>query len=208
MYYKTIRMTSESELVEKKSRFICILSPITDVNQVEAILANIRQQYPAARHYCYAYVIRNEGSGHERYSDDGEPNSTAGIPMLNVLKQQALVNVIAVVVRYFGGTLLGTGGLVRAYSGAVIQTLDQAEIITMEYSWKLRITMEYSFYGIFQNKCLGFFNEIITVDFTDQVIIEAWIGEGQLSSLLTVLDDITARTAVVMYLQQDFVARK
>jgi len=208
MYYKTIRTTSESELVEKKSRFICILSPITDVNEVEAMLANIRQQYPAARHYCYAYVIRNEGSGLERYSDDGEPNSTAGIPMLNVLKQQALVNVIAVVVRYFGGTLLGTGGLVRAYSGAVIQTLDQAEIITMEYSWRLKITMEYSFYGIFQNKCLGFFNEIIAVDFTDLVIVEAWIGEEQTCCLANLLDDITARTAIIEYLEQDFVPHK
>ncbi len=140
MLYKTIKKPIESELIEKKSRFICILNPSSDTNEVEQILASIRKQYPGARHYCYAYRIKSDGSIIEKYSDDGEPNSTAGVPMLNVLKQQEMENVLAVVVRYFGGTLLGTGGLVRAYSGAVIQSLDLAEIISMEYSWQLRMT--------------------------------------------------------------------
>lgn len=205
MLYKTIKETIESELIEKKSRFICILNPITETNEAAEILAAVRKQYPGARHYCYAYRIRNGGSIIEKYSDDGEPNSTAGVPMLNVLKQQAIENVLAVVVRYFGGTLLGTGGLVRAYTGAVLQSLDLAGIMTMEYAWQLRMTMDYSYYGNFQNKCLAHFIQIVNTDFADQVMIDAWIAVEQLDQLLKLLDDITARTATVEYLQQDFI---
>ncbi len=205
MLYKAIKSTIESELIAKKSRFICILNPISDTNEIEEILANIRKKYPGARHYCYAYRIRSDGSISEKYSDDGEPNSTAGVPMLNVLKQQEIENVLAVVVRYFGGTLLGTGGLVRAYSGSVIQSLDQSEIIAMEYSRLLRIKMDYSYYGNFQNKCLTHFNQIVDTSFADQVIIDAWIAEEKLGKLIKLLDDITTRTATVEYLQQDFV---
>ena len=205
MLYKTIKNTMESELIAKKSRFICILNPISDTNEADAILANIRRQYPGARHYCYAYRIRNNGSIIEKYSDDGEPNSTAGVPMLNVLKQQDIENVLAVVVRYFGGTLLGTGGLVRAYSGAVLQSLAQGEIITLEYSRLLRITMDYSYYGNFLNKCRTHFNQIADTSFADQVIIDAWIAVEKLGQLVNLLDDIAARTATVEYLQQDFV---
>ena len=181
-----------------------MLSPVTDTNQVEKVIANVRKQYPGANHYCYAYRIRNDGYVIDKYSDDGEPNSTAGVPMLNVLKRQEIVNILAVVVRYFGGTLLGTGGLVRAYSGAVIQSLDQAEIITMEYSWQLRITVAYCYYGNFKNKCLPLFKQIVNTNFADRVIIEAWIAVDKLSRLLKMLDGITNRTANVEYLQQDF----
>ncbi|NLC06696.1 MAG: YigZ family protein [Syntrophomonadaceae bacterium] len=204
MLYKTIKTNIVTEIIEKKSRFICMLNPVTDTNQVEKVIANVRKQYPGANHYCYAYRIRNDGNVIEKYSDDGEPNGTAGVPMLNVLKRQDIVNILAVVVRYFGGTLLGTGGLVRAYSGAVIQSLDQAEIITMEYSWQLRITVDYCYYGNFQNKCLPLLKQIVNTNFADRVIIEAWIAVDKLSRLLKVLDDITTRTAHVEYLQQDF----
>jgi uncharacterized YigZ family protein len=182
-----------------------MLNPITDTNQAEKVITNVRKLYPGANHYCYAYRIRNAGNVIEKYSDDGEPNSTAGVPMLNVLKRQEIVNILAVVVRYFGGTLLGTGGLVRAYSGAVIQSLDQAEIITMEYSWQLRITVDYCYYGNFQNKCLPLFKQIVNTNFADRVIIEAWIAVDKLSRLLKLLDGITTRTANVEYLQQDFI---
>jgi uncharacterized YigZ family protein len=208
MLYKTIKKSIEAELIEKKSRFICILNPISDTNEAAEILSNIRQQYPGARHYCIAYRIRNDGSIIEKYSDDGEPNSTAGVPMLNVLKQQEIENVLAVVVRYFGGTLLGTGGLVRAYSGAVIQSLNLAEIIIMEYSWQLRISLDYSYYGNFQNKCLILFNQIVNTNFADHVIIDTWIAVEKLDMLLKMLDDITARTVTVEYLQRDFVPQK
>lgn len=208
MIYKTIGTSATAELIEKKSRFICILAPVCDPEAVEDLLAAVRRQYPGARHYCFAFRIRTAGTIMEKYSDDGEPNSTAGVPMLNVLQKQELENVLAVVVRYFGGTLLGTGGLVRAYSGAVIQSLDQAEIITMEYAVRLAVTLDYSYYGNFQNKYQQHFNRITDVQFADQIRIEGWIAEEKPARLGSLLDDISARTAVVEYLEHGFVPRK
>lgn len=206
MFYKSIEIMIESELTEKKSRFICVLSPAVNMEEAEAILANVRRRYPAATHYCYAWRIRSEGMVMEKYSDDGEPSSTAGIPMLNVLKMQEIENVIAVVVRYFGGTLLGTGGLVRAYSHAVIQTLEQAGPIIMEYSRHLRITLDYNYYSNFQNKCLGYLIKLNNAEFADQVTIDCWVTETQLEALINTLDKITDRTAVLENVEQDFVA--
>ena len=206
MFYKSIRNTADSEFIEKKSRFICVLSPVSNTDEAETMLANIRRQYPGATHYCYAWRIRYDSTVMEKYNDDGEPSSTAGIPMLNVLKMQEIENVLAVVIRYFGGTLLGTGGLVRAYIHAVIQTLERADIIVLKYSWRLRITLDYSYYSNFQNKCLTYFIKITDTEFADQVIIDVWIAQDQLEKLISTLDKITDRTALVEYLQQDFVA--
>jgi len=208
MIYKTIGNSATTELTEKKSRFICITAPVCDPEAAEDLLDAVRQQYPGARHYCYAFRIRTAGTITEKYSDDGEPNSTAGVPMLNVLQKQELENVLAVVVRYFGGTLLGTGGLVRAYSGAVIQGLKQAEIITMEYASRLAVTLDYSYYGNFQSKCQQHFNQITDTQFADQVHIKGWIAEEKLARLVSLLDDISARTAVVESLEHGFVPCK
>jgi len=108
----------------------------------------VRQKYPGANHYCFAYRLRQDDSILERCSDDGEPTGTAGSPMLNVLAQNELENIMAIVVRYFGGTLLGTGGLVKAYTQSVQSALDKARIISMEYSQKIMLTLDYSYYWI------------------------------------------------------------
>lgn len=205
MFYKTIKVPIESEIVEKKSRFICILSPITAHSEVEGILTEVRKKYPGANHYCYAYRVRSEGNILEKYNDDGEPGGTAGVPLLNVLQRQEVVNLLALVVRYFGGTLLGRGGLVRAYSGALSQGLDRAETITMEASRRLRITLDHSHYGNFQNKCLPHLKRVNDTVFAGQVIVDAWVAEDNLSRLIQLLDDLTTRTATVEYLEQGFI---
>lgn len=107
MFYKSIKRMIESELTEKKSRFICVLNPAANIEEAEAALADVRRRYPAATHYCYAGRIRNDRTIIEKYNDDREPGSTVGIPMLNVLKRQEIENVMAVVVRYFGGDSVG-----------------------------------------------------------------------------------------------------
>ncbi len=206
MFYKSINNMIESEFAEKKSRFICVLSPVANTDEAEIILADVRRRFPAATHYCYAWRLRSEGMVMEKYSDDGEPGGTAGIPMLNVLKMQEVENIIAVVVRYFGGTLLGTGGLVRAYSHALIQTLEQADIIVLEYSRHLRITFDYRYYSNFQNKCLSYLIKLADTGFADQVTIDGWVTEAQHEALINTLDKITDRTAAVEYVEQDYVA--
>jgi len=117
----------QGEVVEKKSRFIATLVPVATEEEAESYIASVKKQYYDARHNCYAYII---GSNMEKKkcSDDGEPSGTAGRPMLEVLEKNGLTNALVVVTRYFGGTLLGTGGLLRAYQGAATEALKDATI--------------------------------------------------------------------------------
>lgn len=127
--YKTVYKGGEGEIVEKKSRFIATVVPVHSEEEALKFVEAMKKKYWNATHNCYAYVI---GENHElqRYSDDGEPGGTAGKPMLDVLIGEEIHNAAIVVTRYFGGTLLGTGGLVRAYSAAAKQGLASSVIIT------------------------------------------------------------------------------
>ena len=116
--YRIVYTGGSGEIVEKKSRFIADIRPVSTEEEALAFIEEIRKKYWDARHHCYAYILGERGQ-YSRCSDDGEPSQTAGRPMLDVLAGEELTDVCAVVTRYFGGTLLGTGGLVRAYSGAV-----------------------------------------------------------------------------------------
>ena len=127
----TIAGTTVHELVVKKSRFITRVAHVGSLADAESVIAAVRKQYWDARHNCTALVL-GPGGDQQRSSDDGEPSGTAGIPMLEVLRQRALTDVVAVVTRYFGGVLLGAGGLVRAYSTAVSQALDAATLVRRE----------------------------------------------------------------------------
>ena len=125
---KTINKTYTNELNIKKSEFICRLIPATNEKQAKEIINKISDNFKDATHNCSAYVV-TDGEG---YDDNGEPSGTAGKPILNVLKKNEIQNIVAVVTRYFGGIKLGAGGLVRAYSKSVLNTLEIAEIINME----------------------------------------------------------------------------
>ena len=109
-----------TELIEKKSRFIAYSTEITDESQVKPIIEALRKEHKRGRHFVFAYVV----AGKEKFSDDGEPSGTAGLPVLNAIKRRNLENILVVVVRYFGGILLGKGGLMRAYGKAAGQELD------------------------------------------------------------------------------------
>ena len=127
--YQTVYQGASAEITEKKSRFIAAVFPVSSEEEATEALENIKKQYWDARHHCWAYVIGTEQVT-ERFSDDGEPGGTAGKPILEVIRGQKLYNVLVVVTRYFGGTLLGTGGLVRAYSSACKEGLAHSTIIT------------------------------------------------------------------------------
>lgn len=127
----TIAGHTITELVIKKSRFITRVEHVSSVDEAEAVIAAVRKQYWDARHNCTALVV-GLGGDQQRSSDDGEPSGTAGIPMLEVLRHRGLTDVVAVVTRYFGGVLLGAGGLVRAYSTAVSEALDAATTVRRE----------------------------------------------------------------------------
>lgn len=147
--YKIVYMGGSDEIVEKKSRFIATVEPVETEEEALAFIERMRKQYWDARHNCYAYVLgsRNETC---RCSDDGEPAQTAGRPMLDVLLGTGVHNVVVVVTRYFGGTLLGTGGLVRAYSKAVQVGLEASMVVTKEPCYKVSVSSDYNALGKIQ----------------------------------------------------------
>lgn len=128
------------ELIIKNSRFITFLFRIKTKNEIELLLNEVKKNYPKATHYCYAYIIDN----YKKTSDDGEPGGTAGMPILNVLEKENLTNIFVVVVRYFGGIKLGAGGLVRAYSKSVRESLENITKIPLVEGYKLIIEFDYS----------------------------------------------------------------
>lgn len=124
----TVAAPVEVETVVKKSRFLALLSPVATVAEADAVVAAVRKEHWDARHHCVALVVGTHAD-QQRSSDDGEPSGTAGVPMLEVLRHREVTDVVAVVTRWFGGILLGAGGLVRAYSGAVTAALDAAHVV-------------------------------------------------------------------------------
>ncbi len=145
MDYKTVARAAQDEFVEKRSRFIGHIKPVTSQEQAVEFIAQIKTKYWDAAHNVSGYVLRDGGI--QRYSDDGEPQGTAGIPTLDVLLKEELTDCAVVVTRYFGGTKLGAGGLVRAYSHAAKIAVDAGRIITMTLFAKLKVECDYSFYG-------------------------------------------------------------
>ena len=147
--YQVIKTGGMGEIEEKKSRFIANLKPVSSEEEAAAFIESMKKKYWDARHNCYAYVL---GASAElmRYSDDGEPSGTAGKPMLDVLLAGQFRDLAVVVTRYFGGTLLGTGGLVRAYTQALQAGLENCEIRTMRYGIRFRIRTDYNGIGKLQ----------------------------------------------------------
>lgn len=141
--FKTIAETATSEVVEKKSRFIANMFYVESLEEAEEKIKKIKKKYYDARHNCFAFSIYNESGNITKFSDDGEPSGTAGAPMLAILNAQNLSNVLVVVTRYFGGVLLGTGGLVRAYSEATKQVIKNATIVEKDYGLICSYTVLY-----------------------------------------------------------------
>ena len=150
---KTIKKEVVTQLVEKKSKFISLIYPVSSVEEAENKIKEIRKKYYDARHHCFAYRIYNENNIIEKSSDDGEPSGTAGAPMLNLLAKNDLINVLVVVVRYFGGILLGTGGLVRAYTKSSQDAIIQAESINIEPGIKIEVAILYQYLKDFKYYC-------------------------------------------------------
>ena len=136
---KTVKENIENEIIINKSRFITLLIKINNLDEIEKNLKEIKKKYKDATHYCYAYIIGNK----EKCSDNGEPSGTAGMPILNVLKQNDLTNILCVVIRYFGGIKLGAGGLIRAYSTSASEALNKTNIVNLIKGYKIVIKFNY-----------------------------------------------------------------
>ena len=141
--YRIPTTTGASEYVDKRSRFLGLVQPVGSEDEARAVIAACKKQYHDARHNCWCYLLRD---GTERYSDDGEPQGTAGIPMLEVFRRAGVTNAVCVVTRYFGGVLLGTGGLLRAYTAAAADALSDAGISEVRRWLACEVSTPYALY--------------------------------------------------------------
>ncbi len=167
--FKTIKKEAEAIIVEKKSRFIANVFYVESIDEAEKILESIKKEHYSARHNCYAYRILEENGIIEKQSDDGEPSGTAGAPMLNILNKKKLCNVLVVVTRYFGGILLGTGGLVRAYSEATTDAIENAEEVEKEAGYVIEVLIDYDKQRELEYICEKNKINIVAKEYTDKI---------------------------------------
>ncbi|HZJ85278.1 MAG TPA: YigZ family protein [Syntrophomonadaceae bacterium] len=168
MYYYSVGHKATKEIVIRKSRFIGFISPVMDEVEAENLLIIAKERWPQARHYCYAYILHEQKI--ERYSDDGEPSGTAGVPILSVLRNNSLENVMLIVTRYFGGTLLGAPGLVRAYSQTASLVIQATRIKKLELCIQLRVKCDYTYWDNIEHKLLQKGVLIEHIDYLEKVI--------------------------------------
>lgn len=188
--FKTISNDSEAEIIEKKSKFIANIFYVETREEAEEKIKEIKKKYFDARHNCFAYSIFTKDRIIERFSDDGEPSGTAGAPMLNILSSQNLRNVVVIVTRYFGGILLGTGGLVRAYTGAVQEALKNVEIIEKYLGLEVKLEVNYPNleklkYYLKQNEI-----KILSSEYLENIKVLVEMSEEKLNILLQNKDNL------------------
>ena len=191
----------EDEFVEKKSRFIGRVWPVETEEEALAKIAEMKKQHYDATHNCWAYVLK---SGAMRFSDDGEPGGTAGNPMMQVLQKENIFNVVCVVTRYFGGTLLGAGGLVRAYTKGAKIAIDAAGK-SMKRVWSvLYIPCPYSFYERVKLEAEAFGGVIRDTQFGAEVELEILVAQPQAQAFLDKILDMTSGTVEGMETSQEY----
>lgn len=168
--FVTIKENTQYILTEKKSKFIANLIKINSKEEAEDIIKQYKKKYFDARHNCIAYRVIENDTVFEKFNDDGEPSGTAGAPMLNILQKNNLCNVVIIVTRYFGGILLGTGGLVRAYSDSLIGAIDIAIKITQTIGIEMEVILDYNQFEKFQHYCRINKIEIKNTKYLDNII--------------------------------------
>ena len=188
--YKTIKGQKESQFEEEKSVFITSISHVESEDEAKDFIEEISQKYKDATHNCTAYII-NEIPVIKRYDDNGEPTGTAGLPMLSVLEKSELTNVAVVVTRYFGGKLLGKGGLIRAYSKGVSDVID-GNIVYKRPFYVVELIHSYNVLGQIENYLNENKIKIIDKDFTDKVKQSAYVSEDNYQQILKDLTNLTS----------------
>lgn len=173
----TIKNNLETEIVVKKSKFIANLIKVSSKEEAEEKIKNVKKKYFDARHNCFSYRVLENENIIERFSDDGEPAGTAGRPMLNILQKNNLVNVLIVVTRYFGGILLGTGGLVRAYSHGLLKAIDENEIIQLVIGVEYEANLEYNNFEKFKYYCKNNNINIKDTIYTEEIVCKIELEE-------------------------------
>lgn len=203
--YKTVYSGGEAEIIEKKSRFIATVKPVKSEEEAITFIEGLKKKYWNATHNCFAYVI-GERFQTQRCSDDGEPSGTAGRPMLDVLLGEEVHDVAVVVTRYFGGTLLGTGGLVRAYQGATKAGLMACTVITKMHGSKVAIHTDYTGLGKIQYILGQRGLTILHSEYTDRVALEVLLPEADVEQVMAEITEGTNGQAVMEIVEECYFA--
>ena len=188
--YKTIKEKAESEFIEKKSRFITYIAPVTSEAEAVAFISEIGARHREAAHVVYAYSLLDGQT--KRFSDAGEPQGTAGMPTLDVILRKELFNVCIATVRYFGGILLGTGGLTRAYSKGASDAVGAANVITRTYGDMITITLPYTLYGRVSPFIATKNVALVDSDFGEEVMLTVFSPKAETDGLCAELVELTA----------------
>lgn len=178
----------EAEIVEKKSRFIASLFYVETYQEAEEKIKEVKKKYYDAKHNCFAYLVYENCEIKKKYSDDGEPSGTAGAPMMEILEKENLCNLVVVVTRYFGGILLGTGGLVRAYSDSLKKAIKKATLIEKEHGYEAQIKIAYTDFEKFKYYCNKNNINITSSTYTDIVVCNIEINEDEKSAFLNIIN--------------------
>ena len=203
--YKIVIEGGEGEIVEKKSRFIATVQPVETEEEAVAFIDSMKKKYWDARHNCFAYIIGTKGET-VRCSDDGEPSGTAGKPMLEVLQNQELRNVVAVVTRYFGGVLLGTGGLVRAYTQATQEALKEAQVVTMTPMSVMTVQTDYNAIGKIKYVLAQEEIPVLNEEYAADVVVTMAVPLSEKEHIVKKLTEVTNGKAVMEEKEQTFMA--
>ena len=200
--YKTVEKEANDFFIEKKSKFIGYAKPVKTQEEAVEFISEIKSKHWDATHNVYSYVLRENNI--QRYSDDGEPSGTAGVPVLDVMLKESLVDVCVVATRYFGGTLLGAGGLVRAYSHTSKIALEAAGIITMAQCSIMSAEVDYSFYDWLNILLSDFSAVILDTSFSDKVCVEFSVKENTVDLLNAKLIDVSNGKYALKFLRSEF----
>lgn len=184
-----IKETYQNEIIINKSRFIAYLYRVNNTDEVIDILKNHKKKYYDATHNCFAYIIGDDGQI-QKASDDGEPSKTAGMPILDVLVKNKLTNILCVVTRYFGGILLGSGGLVRAYSASASEVVKKASLFEMKKLLKLNLLMDYKTYNNTINNLSKY--HIISTTFLNEVKLQIGIDPTIFNDTVLYINNISS----------------
>ena len=194
--YATIRQYGENEIVIRKSRFIGHAKPVENEEEAVAFVEEIRKRHKTATHNCYAYMA-GERDEWQKASDDGEPSGTAGKPILEVIKSKGLQNVAVVVTRYFGGIMLGAGGLVRAYADGAAAGIEAAGPVVKVLHREVAVDVDYTWYGKLENELRSREARVSDTIFTDRVRVVCWPKVGEADAFAAWITDLTHDQAVV-----------
>ncbi|MBC1716336.1 YigZ family protein [Listeria welshimeri] len=178
-HYLTIQSDGKHEIIIEKSRFICHIMRVTTESEAQTFIQTIKKEHRDATHNCSAYII-GENDQFQKAHDDGEPSGTAGVPMLEVLKKKKLKNIAVVVTRYFGGTKLGAGGLVRAYGSAVSETIQTIGIVECTLATIIKCSFAYSLVGKIENALEKKNYQINDKEFTDKVVFHVFVDNDDI----------------------------